>query len=82
MGVWDTRVSLEKCRNVNKNSHLQIIASGWGMEAAGIEPASCDASIKASTCVFRRLVSPQADSTDKALLRLVHHLSYNGRSGR
>ncbi|TWU06875.1 site-specific tyrosine recombinase XerC [Symmachiella macrocystis] len=52
-----------------------------GLEAAGIEPASCDTSVKASTCVFCRLSFALVGSTDKAYSRLAHHLSRAERSG-
>ena len=42
-------------RKRNKNSHLREIASGYLVEAAGIEPASRDISTLASTCVFDSL---------------------------
>ncbi len=40
----------------NKEGHLRIIASGLIVEAAGIAPASREASVRASTCVADRLI--------------------------
>jgi hypothetical protein len=39
------------------------------MEAAGIEPASCDPLATASTCVFRRLISPEPGSANNARVK-------------
>ncbi len=51
------------------------------MEAAGIEPASCDPSMSASTCVGRRLMSLKPRSTNKARLKPATTKSRVGRSG-
>ena len=51
------------------------------MEAAGIEPASCDPLMSASTCVVRRLMSPETGSANKAWLKPATTKSRVGRSG-
>ena len=63
------------------NTVWQRLAPLPEMEAAGIEPASCDPAVSASTCVVYRLISPRKGSTNKALAKPVHHLSRAGRSG-
>ena len=61
-----------------KRRHL---AKGGKVEAAGIEPASCDPLMSASTCVVRRLMSPETGSANKAWLKPATTKSRVGRSG-
>ena len=51
------------------------------MEAAGIEPASCDPSDEASTCVFGRLCLAGSGSADRARPGPAHNESRSARSG-
>ena len=51
------------------------------MEAAGIEPASCDPLATASTCVFRRLSLAGARLGEQCPAQASHDESRVGRSG-
>jgi hypothetical protein len=44
------------CFQFGEKGHLRLFTSGLGVEAAGIAPASREASVRASTCVADRLV--------------------------
>ena len=60
----------QKCENPCESKGLGInrrhLSKGGKLEAAGIEPASCDPLASASTCVGRRLLSPAPASTNRA----------------
>jgi hypothetical protein len=67
-------------RKSNKEGHLSHLAQVAFVEAAGIEPASRDISMQASTCVVGSFApSPDASPTDGAPHGLVGSLFDLGR---
>src|SRR5436305_7521573 len=59
MGIWSQfrgAVSQPLRPKPNEKAHLRFLVSGLNVEAAGIAPASREASVRASTCVADRLI--------------------------
>jgi len=82
--IWQSRrlrKSETPCDDRGFGVDRRHLASGDKMEAAGIEPASCDPLMSASTCVVHRLMSPETGSTNKAWLKPATTKSRVGRSG-
>ena len=65
-----------------KKADLRLLAGRLFMEAAGIEPASCELLAEASTCVVGRLSLARGGTADRAASGPGHHVSRPGRSDR
>jgi hypothetical protein len=66
--VGEAEKSQNPCGDRGFGIKRRHLAKGGKVEAAGIEPASCDPLMSASTCVVRRLMSRETGSANKARL--------------